>query len=140
MDLNLSIDELLTQLGSDDAEERLFALVYIARLNVQQALVDVTFTLAYDADHEVRSTAAWALDLLGNPAAIPALVRALEDDDYHVRSTAGWALSHMGDYAIPHVVHLLRTNNNVDARNMAYQILSRSDVVAAQDAINTYWQ
>jgi len=136
--MDFTVDELLQQLNSQDPEERLFALVYIARLGVQEAIWEVIAMLK-DPDLEVRSTAAWALDLMGNPASIPALLGALYDPEYHVRSTAGWALLHMGEPAIPYVVDVLRSDPSPEAREMAYQILSRTENSQAHHAIQEYW-
>jgi HEAT repeat protein len=44
-----------------------------------------------DADARVRSQAAWALGMIGDPAATDALIDALEDED--VQDQAMWALS-----------------------------------------------
>jgi anti-anti-sigma factor len=45
-----------------------------------------------DSDSEVRRYAAWALGLLGDPSAIPALQAALEDGELRVRQTAAESL------------------------------------------------
>lgn len=135
--MDLELREVLGQLKSHNAEERLFSLVYIARMNLQSALLLVIEALA-DEDLEVRTTAAWALDLMGNPAAIPPLVSALHDTDYHVRSTAGWALTHLGEPAIPYVLEVLQHSSSLVAREMAYQILARTRGEQAYHATQNY--
>jgi HEAT repeat protein len=135
----MNISEIQTLLDSPDPEDQLFGLVYIGRLRIQTALSDVIRFLQHP-DAEIRGTAAWALDLLGNVDALPALLAALYDTDYHVRSTAGWALLHLGTAIIPDVVKVLRDDENPDAREMAYQILSRAESVDAHNAIERYWK
>lgn len=135
----LTPEEIYAQAHSSDPEERLFALVYIARLDIQNAL-QVVINCLQDDDWEVRTTAAWALDLMHNPKAIPALVETLYDENYHVRSTAGWALTHLGQRVVPFVRTALQQTEDVRAREMAYQVLARVGGPEAHDAIKKHWR
>jgi serine/threonine protein kinase len=78
-----------------------------------------------DADSDVRAAAAWAIDQLDDPAAIPALLKALHDPSWGVRSDAGWALVHLGPQVIPAVREVHETTKNGAAREMAKLVLDR---------------
>ena len=139
-----SLDDLLVQLQSDDSHERVLAVVTIGRERIHAAVRYVEAALN-DSDGEVRAMAMWSLDLLGSPATIPSLIRALYDPVFDVRSNAGWALVHLAKrifpgLVLPDVIEVLRGDDHYDARQMAYLVLSRIGGADADDAIRQYWR
>jgi HEAT repeat protein len=141
---NKSLDDLLIQLHSADPHDRVLAVVTIGRERIHPATRYVEMALN-DSDGEVRAMAMWALDLLGSPATIPVLLRALHDPAFDVRSNAGWALVHLAKrifpgLVLPDVIEILRNDENHDARQMAYLVLSRIGGDEAEEAIRQYWK
>ncbi len=49
------------------------------------------------AEASFRAWAAWALGQIGNPEAIPALRKVLQDENLEVQTTARQALESLGD-------------------------------------------
>lgn len=142
--MNDSIEDIRNQLNSSDASERKIALVRVARSRPQGVLTEVIDSLQ-DLDDDVRSTAAWALDLLGDPDAVPSLVQALYDPTFDVRSNAGWALVHLAQRISPHLVvpdmiDVLQASENYDARQMAWLVLKNIGGREATEAIDQYWE
>jgi HEAT repeat protein len=139
-----SLDDLLLQLHSADPHDRVLAVVTIGRERIHSAVRHVEGALN-DLDGEVRAMAMWSLDLLGSPATIPVLLRALRDPAFDVRSNAGWALVHLAQrilpaLVLPDVIEVLREEENPDARQMAYLVLSRIGGDEAYEAIRLYWK
>lgn len=130
-------DQLLALLESPAAKDRKLGLLWIAHYENHDFLGDV-LKLLLDADPQVRERAAWTLDQLENPAAIPALIDALYDDEFGVRSNAGWALVHLGEQVVAQVIEVLQADYE-PARQMAYQVLVRMESPSARDAIRRYW-
>jgi hypothetical protein len=117
-----SIEDKLTSTSADD---RIGALMAIARFRLQQHLQAVINLLLHDKSDTVRERAAWALDYLNNVDALPALIQALHDPSWSVRSGAGWALVHLGHVVIPAVQRVLSESPNQGAREMAVLVLER---------------
>lgn len=120
-------DQVMELLRSPSPRKRVVGLVHAARRRLTSAVSLATAALT-DTDDDVRSAAAWALDVIGDPAAMPALVAAMYDDVFSVRSSAGWALVHMGQAGrTPEVVSqmddVLRSAMNPNAREMARLVL-----------------
>ncbi|MEO8612169.1 MAG: HEAT repeat domain-containing protein [Chloroflexota bacterium] len=139
-----SLNDLRVQLQSDDSHDRVLAVVTIGRERIHAAARYVEAALN-DSDGEVRAMAMWSLDLLGSPATIPSLIRALYDPVFDVRSNAGWALVHLAKrifpgLVLPDVIEVLRGEDHYDARQMAYLVLSRIGGEAAEEAIQQYWR
>jgi HEAT repeat protein len=139
-----TLQQVLVRLKSTNPKERSLALVIIGRERFHAAADQATDAL-HDPDHEVRAMAAWALDLLGSPITIPALIEALHDSVFDVRSNAGWALVHIAQrifpaLVVPEVVPILRDESNRDARQMAYLVLLHIGGEAAESAIEQYWK
>lgn len=115
-------------LRSPSPRKRVVGLAHAARHRVPGAVELATAALA-DPDEEVRSAAAWALDLLGDPASMEALVGALYDATFSVRSCAGWALVHLGQAGqaaavVGRMDDVLRSARAADAREMARLVLT----------------
>jgi HEAT repeat protein len=86
-----------------------------------------TLALSVDrrAEANVRATACWVLCSLKDPAAIPALVRALDDDDRHVRTEAVRALGLLGDASVVEaLLRVFRHDSDSWVRDMAITGLS----------------
>ena len=107
-----SPDEILSLLESDDSRERVVALVLIGRRRFLHVVEHVEAVMLFDQDNEVRSMAAWTLDVLGVPDSVPSLIQALHDPSFGVRSNAGWALVHLAqrlmfNLVVPDVIEVL---------------------------------
>ena len=112
-------------LDSVDPTDRIRALTEIAALRLMQYFDRAVNHLLSDCSDDVRQRAAWALDNLNDPRAIPSLLRAINDPSWGVRSGAGWALVYLGDAARSEVERTLRETSDEDAREMAVLILQR---------------
>lgn len=139
-----STEEVLTLLKSDQARERALGLALVGKLCCYPAL-EQCLLLLRDPDQEVRERAAWALDQLRSPVAVPALIEALCDTSFGVRSNAGWALVHLAQYTVPElvvpdVIDVLSSSDDEDARQMAFLVLQYIGGETAQDAIRRYWK
>jgi TIR domain/HEAT repeats len=120
-----SIVDIENDLTANDANRRNKALSLVAVERLKEYLETVSKVLLQDPEPRVRERAAWALDNLKEPKAIPSLVAALNDEDFSVRSSAGWALVHLGSAAKPLVTDFLLSTGNANAREMAELILER---------------
>jgi len=138
------IPTIRRQLSSGDPSQRTVALVLIAKSRIHSLTHEVVSLLEHDPSEDVRAMAGWTLDLLGDPDTVPALISAMYDKSFGVRSNAGWALVHMGrrifpNLVVPDVIEVLKDENNHDARQMAYLVLTRVGGKAAYQAIQNYW-
>lgn len=138
------ISSIINGLTSPNPNERKIALLRVARTRPRGILGYVMGALHDDHD-EVRAAAAWTLDELGDPDAIPALVDALHDPLFDVRSNAGWALVHLAhrltpQLVVPDMVDILRGKESEDARQMARLVLEHIGSKDALDAIARYWK
>jgi HEAT repeat protein len=139
-----SLEEIERRMKSQSPDERRVAMVMIGKARRHELLDKVISTMQNDVDNEVRAMAAWALDLLGNVEAIPALVDAMYDRTFGVRSNAGWALVHlaqrvMPQLVLPDVIDVLQDKDHEYAREMAYLVLSNINDLDARRAIEQYW-
>ena len=116
---------ILEYLSSDDSTDRISALLEIAAGSLMEHFDRVVHCLLSDRSDTVRERAAWVLDNLNDPRAIPALLRAIHDPCWGVRSGAGWALVHLGESVRSEVEKILRESGNQGAREMALMILQR---------------
>lgn len=120
-------EQVMELLNSPSPRKRVVGLVHAARRRLTSAVALATTALT-DTDDDVRSAAAWALDVIGDPSAMPALVGAIYDEVFSVRSSAGWALVHMGQagcaaQVVAHMDDVLRSALNPDARELARLVL-----------------
>ncbi len=96
-------------------------------------------------DWEVRSGAARALGMIGDPIAIPALMDDLHDNDSDVRSNAARVLGKIGDPAIPALLDALHDDANWTVRSGAARALGMigdpASIPALLDALHVYdWE
>jgi hypothetical protein len=112
-------------LADSDREVRRHALHRVGAERIEGVVRLVATLLVEDSDDDVRTTAAWALDQLHDPSAIPALIKGIHDRSWDVRSTAGWALVHLGEVVRDSVHWVFQESENPDAKEMASLVLAR---------------
>ena len=116
--------DVATLLESDDAEDREKALTEIALRGYPEHFQRAIELMLSDPVTDVRAKAAWALDNLNDPRALPALIEAIHDHSFSVRSPAGWALVHLGEYLVrADMERIHRESDNQGAREMALLVL-----------------
>lgn len=136
--------EILLLLQSPNSQERALALTFAGKQHCYTMRGRCVDALE-DPDNDVRAMAAWALDRLGSPETIPALINALNDATFGVRSNAGWALVHMAqrmmpEIVVPDIIEILRFSDSYDARQMAFLVLHHIGGDIAEDAIQRFWR
>lgn len=87
------------------------------------------------ADAETRRHAAWSLGELEDPAAVPRLVRALDDQDPDVRVLAAWALGEVKDPAAISPLSAALSDTNPRVREMAVVALGEIEDRSALEAV-----
>jgi HEAT repeat protein len=87
-----SIPALLGAVDDSEEDVRWFAVEGLRKLGATHAVPRISQALQRDRSARVREVAASALGELGQPAAVPALRRALDDPEEHVREKASAAL------------------------------------------------
>lgn len=137
--------EILRRLRSSKPDDRRVGVIMIGKGRVYTLLDNLTAALKFDEDADVRSMAAWSLDLLSTPEAVPDLISALYDESFAVRSNAGWALVHLArrilpELVVPDVIDVLKDRNESHARQMAYLVLNNINNDVAREAIARYWR
>lgn len=137
-----SPSDIFVMLHSSNPRERAQALTIIGKKRYYFAYEYGIHALR-DSDDDVRAMAAWALDRLNSPAAVPALLSALSDLVFTVRSNAAWALVHIAqrmtpEMVVPDVVDVLMVSDDADTCEMACLVLYQIGGEAAQEAIRRY--
>jgi cyclophilin family peptidyl-prolyl cis-trans isomerase/HEAT repeat protein len=84
--------DLLELLGDPAGNVRRRTALAIGRVKLAAGIPALTVTLQSDADPEVREMAAFAMGLIGDAAAAPALMTALSDPDPRIHGRAAEAL------------------------------------------------
>jgi cyclophilin family peptidyl-prolyl cis-trans isomerase/HEAT repeat protein len=84
--------DLLTLLTDQEARIRRRSALAAGRVKLPEAIPALTTTLQSEADPEVRQMAAFAMGLIGDAAAAPALMTALADPDPLLQGRAAEAL------------------------------------------------
>jgi hypothetical protein len=121
------LDQLTALLLSDDSDDRLEAVLGLARHGGFEASAALTAALS-DVDLEVRMEAVMALAEIGDESAAIALQTALADTDPNVRLAAIEALADIGgDSARPALEQALGDPDE-DIREAAREILESRDV------------
>ncbi len=92
----ISVDDLMTRLKSEDWTVRIVAVRALGRLDIG-APVELLASALDDEDESVRAAAVHALGNAGAQAPLHRLVEALSDSDWHVRETAVLALGKQGE-------------------------------------------
>ncbi|MGQ0733683.1 MAG: HEAT repeat domain-containing protein [Acidobacteriota bacterium] len=90
---------LLSLLSDDEARVRRRAALAVGRTRMPAGVTALQHVLANDADAEVRQMAAFAMGLIGDSTAAPALLEALKDPDPVVHGRAAEALGLLGHKA-----------------------------------------
>ncbi len=91
--------DLLALLGDEEGRVRRRAALGIGRAGLAEGVAPLSSVLATDPEPEVRAMAAFALGMLGDAAAAPALVTALGDADPRVQGRAAEGLGLIGHTA-----------------------------------------
>ncbi|MEP6782689.1 MAG: HEAT repeat domain-containing protein [Acidobacteriota bacterium] len=91
--------DLIALLGDTEARVRRRSALAIGRVRLPEAVPALTNILPTDSDPEVRQMAAFALGLIGDNAAGPALITALNDPDPLIQGRAAEALGMIGNKA-----------------------------------------
>jgi HEAT repeat protein len=104
------IDNLIKQLSDKDGQVREKARLPLVDIG-KDATLPLTKLLT-DKDKQTRWEAAKALVAIADPAAIPALIKALEDDIFDVRWLAGEALVVIGPDCIRPLLEALSTSSD----------------------------
>lgn len=143
MSLSKSPEEILILLESRVAHERALGLKLIGKMRYY-SMSDICIQFLEDRSREVREFAAWALDQIASPEAVPYLIRALHDPAFGVRSNAGWALIHIAhrtlpNVVVPDVIDVLQGPDE-NAQQMAYLVLHHIGGETARAAIRRYWR
>ncbi|HYE87301.1 MAG TPA: HEAT repeat domain-containing protein [Vicinamibacterales bacterium] len=84
--------DLVALLGDPEARVRRRAALAVGRVRLPEGITGLTTLLQSDADPEVRQMAAFAMGLIGDAAAAPALMTALNDADPLIQGRAAEAL------------------------------------------------
>ena len=91
--------DLLLLLNDQEARTRRRATLALGRVGLPDAIEPLSRVLAADQEVEVRQMAAFALGLIADAAARPALLAALNDPDPIVQGRAAEALGNIGNRA-----------------------------------------
>ncbi len=126
-DASETAEYVFSLLRSESSKKRVAGLVQAGHFRMREALEPALVSLR-DPDPEVRATAAWTIDCLQAPEAVPALLQALYDRVFAVRSAAGWALLHIGQgghqgQVIEAMSDVLHSSRSLDARESARTVL-----------------
>jgi len=89
--------DLLALLGDQEARIRRRSALAAGRVKLPEAIPALTTTLQNESDPEVRQMAAFAMGLIGDTAASPALATALTDPDPLIQGRAAEALGMIGE-------------------------------------------
>ncbi len=105
-----AVPVLLEHVEADSANLREHVIAALGNQKVTQAVPAITRVLA-DRSYTRRYVAAWALGEIGDPAAVPALLGALDDPDPEVRKLAVRSLIKQNQAAVDPLIALLDKAN-----------------------------
>jgi cyclophilin family peptidyl-prolyl cis-trans isomerase/HEAT repeat protein len=119
--------DLVALLGDSEARVRRRAALAIGRVRLPEPVPALTGVMQSDSDPEVRQMAAFALGLIGDTAASPALMTALNDPDPLIQGRAAEALGMIGDKAAAQAITQMVSTHvtggaltGIDPDDMAY--------------------
>jgi hypothetical protein len=92
---DIDVLTLVDNLASDDARARAHSMRLLKEFLYPEAVEPLVALLSHP-NQMIRRDAASLLGQIGDPKAIPALSRALDDSDSAVRSMIEWALAELG--------------------------------------------
>ena len=130
-----TVKENVRNLTHEDPDVRRQAVVALGERRNPDVLKIVCAVLDGDKDAMVRASAAEALGKIGDPGAIPSLVKALSDEYYPVRWDALKALGELkAESALPDIERLARTDRQSDCRQAAVIALGK---IGGKEVIGT---
>jgi cyclophilin family peptidyl-prolyl cis-trans isomerase/HEAT repeat protein len=110
--------DMVVMLRDQQAHIRRRAALGVGRARIVEAVAPLSAMLAGEADPEVRQMAAFALGLIGDAAAVPALTTALATPDPLLQGRAAEALGIIGDKtAAAAIAAMMTTHVNAGALN-----------------------
>lgn len=126
-----SIDQLVADLGSKDAGERLAARYALVQLG--SAAVPTLLNALDDPRQHMRWAAAKSLTAIADPSAAAKLVDALDDKDSDVRWVAAEALIALGRDAVKPLLSKLTRSDPPDhmyqsAHHVLHDLIKRGDL------------
>jgi phycocyanobilin lyase alpha subunit len=116
-DSSFSVEQAIANLQGDDLGLRVYAAWWLGRFRVSSPEIIRLLLVALQDDEDrtesggypLRRNAARALGKLGEPQAVPLLIRALDCSDFYVREAAAQSLELLGDSScIPKLIELLQ--------------------------------
>ncbi len=119
----LTIEQAITNLGSDDTGLRFYAAWWLGRfrINTPEAVTGLIAALADEDDrteaggYPLRRNASRALGKLGDRRAVAPLIECLHCTDYYVREAAAQSLEMLGDLScVPTLLERLRIPESVN--------------------------
>src|SRR6056297_8300 len=117
----------IERLLSNYEDQRIKALTEIVKDQKIECLNSAARLMLNDPSDKVRERAAWALDMLNDARALPALLKAIHDHCWSVRSNAGWALVHLGEMVRTEVENIYKNSPRSEAGEMACLVLKNLD-------------
>lgn len=121
-----TVKDNVRNLTNEDPEVRRKAVVALGERRNADVTNILCAVLETDKDPLVRAAAAEALGKIGNPSAIPTLVKALDDERYMVRWDAVKALGELkAGPAIPNLERVAKTDRQSDVRLAAVNALGK---------------
>lgn len=102
------VPALMAKVESSDKVQREYVNAALGTLRVKEAIAPLGRVLGQPQLGR-RYVAAWALGEIGEPAAIPALIQALDDDDIEVRKYATRSLIKLNQSAVEPLINYLRS-------------------------------
>jgi HEAT repeat protein len=133
-----NLESLMGLLSSKDGATRIKARKSLVALG-KPAVPSLTRVLQNSKEDHVRWEAAKTLGAIGDPRAIPSLVKALEDNDQGVVWLSAEALSKFKKNAWPQLLHalILSESDSVLLRNGAHHVLRNQKEDGFNDLLAT---
>ncbi|RSK25976.1 virulence factor [Bacillus sp. HMF5848] len=132
------IPVLMKALKDEKAAIRRLAVVYLGMVESKEVLPLLCEAVLHDSSVTVRRTAGDCLSDLGDPAAIPTMIRALKDKNKLVRWRAAMFLYEVGDET---ALDALREAQYDSEFEVAMQIkLALKRIEAGEEAVGSVWK
>lgn len=116
----LTVDELLDALHDPRFQVRVEAIISIARMPSEPRLIEALAEILHGTELALSTMAAWAYGRIGNDAAIPELVKALDSPYHSIRAHAARALGKLSAGDITSLLHQRLQSEEDKGLQMAY--------------------